>query len=199
MRVEKMESLRSFVAIELPEEVKDALKRLESGLKLKEPGLVARWVNPGGIHLTLKFLGDISQDNVAGIVEVMEQAAREVTPFRLEMAGLGVFPDLKRPRVAWVGLGGEVDNLLRLQRLIDSGLARMSFARERRAFTPHLTLARLRDGVSSQERGRFGELIASSRFEAAPVFDVHSISLMKSTLTSSGALYDRIAFVELGT
>lgn len=193
-----MESLRSFIAIELPEEVRDALNRLEDSLKLKGPASVARWVNPAGIHLTLKFLGNISSDKVAGIVQVMEQAARKVAPFRLDVDGLGAFPDLKRPRVAWVGLEGEVDNLIRLQQLIDSGLARLGFARESRSFTPHLTLARLREGISAQERGSFGELITSSPFEASQTLNVDSISLMKSTLTPSGALYSCLALVKLG-
>lgn len=193
-----MESLRSFIAIELPNEVRDALARLQDSLKPKEPASVARWVNPTGIHLTLKFLGNISSDKVAEIVQVMEQAGQKVAPFHLEVNGLGVFPNLKRPRVAWVGLEGETDNLMKLQQLIDSGLARLGFNREARFFTPHLTLARLRDGISAQERCSFGELITSSPFETSQTIDVDSISLMKSTLTPSGALYSRLALVKLG-
>jgi 2'-5' RNA ligase len=192
-----MEQIRSFIAIELPEEVRVGLARLQDSLKARGYTPV-KWVNPQGIHLTLKFLGNISSDKVVQIVGAMEEAARKIAPFRLEVSGLGVFPDPRRPRVAWVGLSGEIDSLMRLQQLIDSGLVPLGFARESRPFTAHLTLARLREGISPQERRSFGELIVSSQFETTYSFDVDSISLMRSTLTPTGALYSRLASIKLG-
>ena len=125
------------------------------------------------------------------------QAAQEVDRFHLELSGLGAFPNLQRPRVAWVGLEGQVDSLTGLQKLVDSGLARLGFTREPRSFTPHLTLARLREGISAQERYGFGEILRTTPFKGVNGMDEDSISLMKSTLTSSGALYDRLALVKL--
>jgi 2'-5' RNA ligase len=126
----------------------------------------------------------------------MEEAARTVSPFHLEVKGLGVFPDLKQVRIAWVGISGEADKLAQLQQCIVSNLARLGFAPESRPFTSHLTLARLRDQASLDERQRFEQLIAGARFEAG-VINVDAISLMKSQLTKEGAIYSRISSVRL--
>jgi 2'-5' RNA ligase len=190
-----MEQIRSFIAIELPDELKLKLGRIETQLKSgKPPGV--KWVDPGSIHLTLKFLGNIDVDRTGEIASVMEEAAQTVSPFQLEVKGLGVFPDLKRVRVAWVGISGEVAELGVLQQCIESNLARLGFTPEPRLFTSHLTLARLRDQASLDERQRFGRLIAGTRFEAG-IINVDAISLMKSQLTSEGAIYSRINSVGL--
>ncbi|GAF75032.1 unnamed protein product, partial [marine sediment metagenome] len=134
-----MEEVRSFIAIELPDELKQELTQLEDRLKLSnQPGV--RWVNPYSIHLTLKFLGNIAIDRIDAITRSMEEASRGIAPFHLEVRELGVFPNLKRVQVAWVGVKGEVDTIQRLQQRIESGLVPLGFASESRKFTPHLTL-----------------------------------------------------------
>ena len=115
-----------------------------------------------------------------------------IPPFRLEVKGLGVFPSLKRVQVAWVGISGEIAKLSRLQQRLESNLARLGFTAESRPFTPHLTLARLRNQASSDERRSFGQLIADTHFETVYSFDVDAINLMKSQLTREGAIYSRI-------
>ena len=127
----------------------------------------------------------------------MEEAAQGISPFPLEVEGLGVFPNLRRVQVVWVGVSGEVDKLAQLQQRLESNLAGLGFAPESRPFTPHLTLARLRDRASLDERQRFGQLIAGTKFETAYSFQVDAISLMRSQLTREGAIYSRISSVEL--
>ena len=156
-----------------------------------------KWVDPYNIHLTLKFLGNIGLDRIDDITKTMETSALGVAPFQLEVKGLGVFPNLKRAQIAWVGVDGEVDRLKQLQQRIESNLATLGFAPESREFTPHLTLARLRDRVSPDERQGFGQLIARTRFETAYGFNVDSINLMQSQLTREGAIYSRIRAVKL--
>ena len=191
-----MEQVRSFIAIKLPDELKAGLTRLEAELKLgKLPSV--KWVDPSSIHLTLKFLGNIAVDRIPEITRVMEETTRGLSPFHLEVKGLGVFPNLRRVQVAWVGISGEVDKLGQLQQRIDSSLVPLGFTAESRAFTPHLTLARLRDQASPDERQRFGQLIADTRFEASYTIIVAAISLMKSQLTREGAIYSRISSVGL--
>jgi len=191
-----MEQIRSFIAVELPDEVKSELVQLET--RLQSGGrLGAKWVDPNSIHLTLKFLGNIAADRVEGITGVMEESARGISPFRLEVKGLGVFPNLKRVQVAWVGVSGEADKLVQLQSRLESNLAPLGFAPERRRFTPHLTLARVRSQTSPDERQRLGQLIADATFEATHPIDVEAISLMKSQLTREGAIYSRIGSVRL--
>ena len=127
----------------------------------------------------------------------MEEASRGIAPFHLEVRELGVFPNLKRVQVAWVGVKGEVDIIQQLQQRIESGLVPLGFASESRRFTPHLTLARVNNRASPNERQRFGELIASSSFEAVHSIEVSAVSLIKSQLTREGAIYTRISSVAL--
>jgi len=191
-----MEPVRSFIAIELPDKLKVELSHLEAQLKSgKQPGI--KWVDPYSIHLTLKFLGSIAADRIKEITEAMDEAAQGIPPFHLEVKGLGVFPNLKRVQVVWVGMSGEVDKLNQLQKRIESNLARLGFAPESRSFTPHLTLARLRNQASPDERQRLGQLIANIRFEAAATIKVDTINLMRSQLTREGAIYSRISAVAL--
>ena len=191
-----MEQVRSFIAIELPDEVKAGLSRLQARLKVGEPPWV-KWVDTGSIHLTLKFLGSVAIDKTGEITGAMEAAVQGISPFEVKVKELGVFPNLRRVQVVWVGISGEVDKLSQLQQNIESNLARLGFAPESRPFTPHLTLARLRDRTSLDERQRFGQLIAGTRFEEAYTFKVEAISLMKSQLTREGAIYSRISEVGL--
>ena len=191
------EQIRSFIAIELPEEAKRGLAKLRRALEKDEHKFV-KWVDPGGIHLTLKFLGNIPSQRIAEITEAMEKATQGTPPFHLEISGLGVFPSLKQVRVFWVGIGGELDKLSRLQQSIDSALAALGFAKEERPFVPHLTLARIREGTSPPERRSFGELVDSTTFEDKYPVEVEAIRLMRSQLTPAGAIYTCLSVVELG-
>ena len=190
------EQIRSFIAIELPEEVRRGLAKLRSELERAEHRFV-KWVDSEGIHLTLKFLGNIPFKQVAEVTKAIEEAAQVIPPFHLEISGLGAFPNLKQPRVLWVGIGGEIDTLLRLQQNIDSALASLGFAKEERPFMPHLTLARVRQGASPMERKNFGELAMSASFEASYPIDAKAVSLMRSQLTPEGAIYTRLSMVGL--
>ena len=191
-----MEQVRSFIAIELPDELKLGLTQLEAQLKMSKQPWV-KWVDPYSIHLTLKFLGSIAVDRISEITRAMEEAIQGISPFHLEVKDLGVFPSLRRVQVAWVGISGEVDKLSQLQQHLESNLARLGFAPETRPFTPHLTLARLRNRASLDERQSFGQLIATTRFEATYTIKVDAISLMRSQLTREGAIYSRISSVRL--
>jgi len=190
-----MEQIRSFIAIELPKELKQELAQLETQLKVDRQPWV-KWVRPDSIHLTLKFLGNIAVDTTVAITRAIEASVRGIKPFHLQVKELGVFPNLKRVQVAWVGISGEVDKLTQLQKHLESNLSPLGFAAESRSFTPHLTLARLNERASPDERQAFGQLIASTRFENGDI-KVDAISLMKSQLTRAGAIYTRISLVSL--
>ncbi len=191
-----MEQIRSFIAIELPDELRLELGQLEAQLKSgKQPWV--KWVDPNSIHLTLKFLGNIAIEKTSEITRAMEEAAQGISPFQLEVKELGVFPNLKRVQVAWVGISGEIDKLSQLQQHIETNLARLGFAPESRPFTAHLTLARLRNQASLDERQRFGQLIADTRPKIAYTIRVDAVSLMRSQLTREGAIYSRISLVGL--
>jgi 2'-5' RNA ligase len=192
-----MEVVRSFIAIELPEELKAELLRLQSKLREDSPGGV-RWVAPNGIHLTLKFLGDVAADRLDEVILAMEEAAIGISPFRLEVKELGAFPNLSRVRVVWVGITGDTHRLADLARRIEFNVAQLGFPAEERSFKAHLTLARVGNRVWQDKRQRLGKLIAGVKFEASRGIEVDSINLMKSELTSEGAVYTRIGSVKLG-
>jgi len=190
-----MEQIRAFIAIELPDELKVKLGQLEAQLQSGKLSWL-KWVDPASIHLTLKFLGNIAMDRTGEILRAMEEATQAVPPFQLEVKDPGVFPNLKRVQVVWVGMSGEIDKLGQLQQRLDSNLALLGFAPESRPFTAHLTLARLRNQAPLDERQKFGQIIAGTKFEAGTI-KVDTISLMKSQLTREGAIYRRISSARL--
>jgi 2'-5' RNA ligase len=191
-----MEQIRSFIAVELPDAVKAKLSQLQAELKADKPPSV-KWVDPYSTHLTLKFLGNVARNRTDEITRAMETAAQGISPLELKIKELGVFPNLKRVQVVWVGLNGEVDKLSQLQRNIESNLAHLGFEPEARTFKPHLTIARLRNQALPDERQRVGQLIAHTSFAETDTFTVDTISLMKSHLTREGAIYSRLSAVAL--
>lgn len=192
-----VEMIRSFVAIEIPGDVKTALAGLQRQLMSQRSSYV-KWVAVGGIHLTLKFLGNVAADRVPEVVQALAAPARSVPPFQLRLAELGAFPNLRSPRVAWVSLAGDTDPLSRLQLEIEAAMETLGFATEERAFSPHLTLGRVQQSATPGERQELGQRLASLRVENQVSFAVAGISLMRSQLSPKGATYSRLAHVNLG-
>lgn len=184
------EKARVFVAVELPDAVKAEFSGLISAIdSLGVRG--ARTVRPRGIHLTLKFLGDVSVELVPEIEAAMDSAAGEIAPFDLSLGDVGVFPNPRATRVLWVGVAGDLDSLGRLQQRVEDSLAELGFRPERRGFNPHITAGRLRDSVSKTDRRRVTEALFSHEY-ARPPIRVEGISLIRSTLHPDGAIYEAI-------
>jgi 2'-5' RNA ligase len=190
------ESIRTFIAVDMPAESKRALRVLQDSLK-KGSRAPVKWVDPGSIHLTLKFLGATGAGLVPRILEVIAGAVRGVKPFPVELKGLGAFPNLNRARVVWVGLAGDIEKLAVIQGRIEVGLVPLGFPAEGRAFSPHFTLGRVREQASPDERRRLGELIAATTFDAGGRFTVEAVHLIKSQLTREGPIYSRLGSVEM--
>ncbi len=191
-----MEEIRSFIAIELPAEVKSGLQQVQNILKSGDP-TCAKWVDPNSIHLTLKFLGNVKSEKMDAVIQAMTQAARRVSPFDLELKGFGAVPNLRRVQIVWAGIIGDIDKLNLLQNNLETALSPMGFKTEKRPFTPHLTLARMREYATPLQRQAIGEVIAKVKLEPNMVIYVDSISLMKSQLTRTGAIYSRLSSAEL--
>ena len=191
-----MEKIRAFIAVELPSFLKEELGRIESILKAGNTTPV-KWVDFENIHLTLKFLGDIESSRVGEIIEGIKNACVGISPFELKIKGLGVFPNPARTRIAWVGLIDSTDELSLLQRNIESEMEKLEYERETRKFSPHLTLARVRDQATPDERKRFGNLVTATAFSSERI-TVNSVSLMQSHLTRQGALYTCLGSIRLG-
>ncbi|MDO8578136.1 MAG: RNA 2',3'-cyclic phosphodiesterase [Dehalococcoidales bacterium] len=192
---EAMEEIRCFIAIELPDDIREGLGRLIARLKSRQPDV--KWVDPAAIHLTLKFLGYVAPDRVGEITEAITDAACGIPPFSLEVKDLGVFPSLNRVRVVWIGVEGETDKLLQLQKRLETNLDILGFPPEEREFTPHLTLARVRDTASPAEREELVRLITATKASPIGSFTAKSVSLMSSQLARTGAVYTQLAAVKL--
>jgi 2'-5' RNA ligase len=190
-------TIRCFIAIELPSQVRRALEDLQGTLG-KGREMAAKWVAPGGIHLTLTFLGDVPGERIRLVVSAMEQVGANGAPLALHLAGAGCFPSAERPRVLWVGMAGDVERLAELQAQVQIAMAGLGFPREARPFTPHLTLARMRDYAAPEELQRVGKAV---RALAVPRigFTAAEVALIRSDLLPSGAVYRVLASSRLGS
>lgn len=192
-----MEQVRSFVAIELTDHIKEELCQVQASLKSRAISDLVRWVRREGMHITLKFLGDVPVDKIGEISVSLRQASEGIGHFGLSFAGLGCFPSARRPNVVWVGILGDTNTLAVLQQRIDYNLAALGFPPEKRKFTPHLTLGRVGGRVGPKERDRLGGLIETESLETLGEMEVHEVSLMRSVLSPTGAKYSRLAVVRL--
>ena len=183
--------MRTFIAVEIPDAIKDGIAELES--RLKRTGTDIRWVEPGNIHITLKFLGDIEQDRTAVVHEGLGAALVTIGPFDLKLGRVGAFPDLNRPRVFWVSVTAGRDELFAMQHSIEAELHARGFVREERPFSPHLTIGRVR---SPRGLARLTELVRTTEFETE-AFPVTRASVVKSDLRPDGPVYTVIDHVEL--
>lgn len=190
-----MTTIRTFIAVELDENLRATLGKLQAGLRSQVPPRVVRWVQPNGIHLTLKFLGDTPLDQVEAIKAALARAAAEVAPFVFTVSGVGCFPDVRRPRVVWVGLHEPTGTLARLWQAVEAHVAPLGFPTEKRPFSPHLTLGRVGRQASSSEVHEVGQAVAAAAPGLADVRDeiaVHSVAYIKSDLLPGGAVYTRL-------
>lgn len=194
-----MEQIRTFIAIELSQGLKDSLIRLQDRLKRQVVKRSLRWARPEGIHLTLKFLGNVPAPRIASVSRAVEAACEGFDQFTVELAGLGCFPNPRRPRVVWVGVQEPTGTLVRLHEAVESALVELGFEPEDRSFRPHLTLGRVQRKVSRSDLQRLGELIAESDVGLLGSMTVLSVNVMRSDLRPDGAVYTVLAHVPLGS
>jgi 2'-5' RNA ligase len=190
------QQLRLFIAVELPGDILATIERTQNQLKNAIPSRAAKWVRPNGIHLTLKFLGDVPARELEAIIEKMQAAARGHIAFFLNIEGLGCFPNTKNPRVLWLGLTGNVRHLAALQASVEEEIAPMGYPTEDRGFHPHLTLARSAREAPRDDIAAIGRA-AEKGLGSLGSWRVEGISLMRSNLHPDGAVYTQEAYVQL--
>jgi 2'-5' RNA ligase len=177
-------ALRLFIAVELPQEVAAALRRLQG--ELQNEGVDARWVRPENIHLTLKFLGDAAPERVPAIAAALQAEAARHSAFTLETSGIGAFPGVRRARVLWAGLAGAAAGLADLQRGIDAAMAALGFPAETKRFQGHLTLARFK---APGDPGRLEAAVGRRADLAFGAVAVREVVLFRSDLHPAGPVY----------
>ncbi len=141
--------MRTFIAIEIPSEIKSALAALQA--ELRRAGADVSWTKPENIHLTLKFLGEVDERRIGEVEKVCVDSAAGFQPFTLRLDDTGVFPNARQPRVLWAGLAGEIEKAVEMQRRLDEELALIGFEREEKAFRPHLTIGRVKSNRKTRE------------------------------------------------
>ena len=180
--------LRSFIAVELPPEIQKAIARSTAGLQKALPKPLVRWVAQQNIHLTLKFLGDVSNTNLELLAEGLRGEAVQHPAFSLTVGGLGAFPNARRARVVWIGLEAP-PGLASLQHGVEGVAARLGYPLEERPFSPHLTIGRVGQGASAADLARI-----RTALEATPVGQlgevlVDALHIFKSDLQPTGSVY----------
>jgi 2'-5' RNA ligase len=191
--------LRTFVAIELPEDARAALAAAQTELRaaLGERGTSIRWTDAVGAHLTLKFLGDTAEVAVAGVEAALHAALAATGPFVLRTGSIGCFPSGRSPRVIWLGLDGDLDRLTAARDAVEEAIAPLGWPTEARPFSPHLTLGRVRPDASLAERVGIGKTCGTIWPPPATSIPVSGVSLMRSDPGPQGARYTRLVHVPL--
>lgn len=196
-----MATARLFVAIEVPEDVRDVLRAIQEQTRVNlgaAAGLV-RWTRSEGIHITVQFLGEVPDTQIAPIQAALGQAVASASPFTLQVGGLGAFPNMRRPRVLWLGLSGDTDAALLLGEKVQSSLAALGYKADN-PFSPHMTLGRIREGAHQEELAPLTRVLSltDTIVTASTSFPVDALSLMQSTLQAGGSVYNRLAHLPLG-
>ena len=183
--------IRTFVAIDVPEEVRQEIRDFQA--PLKRMGADVKWVRPESIHITLKFLGNVAENRVGEITEALAGCVSGIAPFRVIVAGTGMFPGAQLPRVLWVGVKDGAEALSVLASRIDESLSGLGFDREKRKYSAHLTIGRVRSPRGFQP---VAEAICAATFEAG-VVGAGEIVLVKSDLKPTGAVYTALERIKL--
>lgn len=186
-----METVRSFIALELTPEVQSQLGQIQSELKKADADV--KWVKPEGVHLTLKFLGNVSLELIEEIKKIIEQLAKNHQAFEMKISQLGAFPTMEHPRVIWVGIEQGKEQTQKLAQDLEEHLMQLGFLKEKRSFKAHLTLGRVR---SARNRNQLKKLLLSVKFPQTTM-QAQTLTLFKSTLTPQGAIYQSLQEVKL--
>jgi 2'-5' RNA ligase len=192
-----MSVIRAFIAINLPPDVQECLEQVSAKLKSQIGEKSVRWVSIPNIHLTLKFLGDVSENNLDVLKEIISAEAALQKPMEFSIGRLGAFPKTLRPRVVWVGVEAPPE-LVAIQRGIESRTAKVGYPKDKREFSPHLTLGRVSRNATPSEVRQIGEVLQASKVGFLGVARVPSIHLFKSDLQPTGAVYTKLFSAPLG-
>jgi len=183
--------IRTFIAIELPAEVKRLVRQIQEKLGESTEGI--RWVKDENLHLSVKFLGNVEENKINDISTAIENAAKDFSVIKLDTGQPGVFPNEKRPRVLWLGIEGDVEQFVRLSKTCESELSKLDYEKDEREIKPHITIGRIRD--PKKQKGLVTVLrdlsVESIKFKA------DSLNLMRSELNQKGAVYSILHSVDL--
>ena len=183
--------LRSFIAVEIPAEIQNAIAQSTASLRNILPKPLIRWVAPHNVHLTLKFLGDVSPANLERLAEALKPEAASHEMFSISVGRLGAFPTQRRARVIWIGLDAP-PALAALQHGVDAASAQLGYPREERPFSPHLTIGRVAQTASTSDLQHIRSALESTKVDILGTVHVQAIHIFKSDLQPGGSVYSHL-------
>lgn len=179
--------MRTFIAIELTDAIRQALAALSE--RLRRANVRASWVAAERVHLTLRFLGEVNPDDVERVSGLLEDGCKTLAPFELHVREVGAFPNLRSPRVIWAGVGPLESGLIRAHGVAEEAARAIGIPPETKPFRPHLTLARVKDRRNANELARYVE--REKGFDGGS-FSARTVALFSSRLTPRGPVYRRL-------
>ena len=182
---------RIFTAVEISDEARRRAAEYSRTLREGFPRARAGWDKPEKMHLTMKFLGEIDGDQITRLIEAVQETAAKISPFKLQIAGTGVFPSPRQARVLWLGVKDEKGSLQKLNEVLEKECEKRGFAREKRSFKAHLTIARLKERAIDLAQAHLAE-----RFEPVE-FEVSELVVFESELRPTGSVYSVVSRHEL--
>ncbi len=181
--------MRTFIAIEISEEIRNGLAQIQSHLRYS--GADVKWVEEQNIHITMKFLGEVSEEKSEKIKNILAKIASETEPFEITIRDIGAFPKIEYPRVIWAGIDKGANELKELAQKTDDALSRLGFEKERRPFAAHLTIGRVRN--LSKNKAALKEKIEALNLKPLTLNQcISSVILFQSTLTPKGPIYTKL-------
>lgn len=188
-------AIRSFLAFELPPDIKREIDQISH--EVRHLNLDAKWIKPENIHLTVIFMGNVNEEDIPHIIPAIDNVASQYMTFDISLGGMGLFPDIRRPRVIWLGLSGDIEGLASLRDNLQMPLKSFGIKQEKRVFKPHLTLGRFRKPV--KEQAILKSVIDDYSSISGPSGKLDELVLFKSELKPGGAVYTRLHSWPLGS
>lgn len=192
-----MNQIRVFIAVDLPPAIQESVEKQTAPLRRTLGDDLIRWVPAQNMHLTLKFIGNIAASHLDFLKQMLTQSVNSQRQFDLQIGGIGSFPNLKRPRVLWVGIHAPAD-LTSLQKNVEAGAVRLGYEKEERGFSPHLTLGRVRQNVSAADLERIRSALENTQIGRIGTATIEAVHLYKSDLHTDGSIYTKLLSVPLG-
>ena len=191
-----MEKLRTFIAVDLSAEIIDEIDSIITYFKTQVPEGALKWVETDNLHLTIKFLGDISKAQLADVKVMIAAELRYFSSFVISVQELGMYPNKNHPRVIWLGIKGG-QPLINMHQKLDQALIEAQIPKEGRPFSPHLTIARVRRRTDPDIAKVIGRTLSNFRVDFLGEFPIEQVHLYQSELTRQGPIYTRLLSVPL--
>ncbi len=183
--------LRTFIALDFPEAILQKADKIISYFKGKTPPRALRWVAIDNLHLTIKFLGDVPENNIDQIKSTIIQTVKRIPPCQISVRGFGMYPDARRPRVVWLGIDHDA-GIINLHDALDGALTSINIKPEKRPFSPHLTIARVSRRADEKVVKSIGATLSKFKVDSLGSMTIQEVVLYKSDLTPKGPIYAKL-------